>query len=521
MRLNRFLTTAAAIALGLGAPALGQMVTLESFDGSISIRGQLVEFDSETYVVRSPVGVMTVDALEMRCIGEGCPVQNNEPEALRVAGSATVIQDLIPALIDGYAQSIDAGSTVQPGDGGSQTVGLSDGADAPLVSIALKASNSTMGLNAVSEKAADIAIATRPARPDEMTKIAGNGTAGDREQVLALDGIVVVTHPANPVRAISANDLPAVFAGQIAKWSELGGYDADINLYVRGESSGTYDVFNEQVMQPVNAKIAGDVVVLESDQAISEAVARDPFGIGISSYSARRNAKALSIRGVCGVQTPVNDFTIRTEEYPLTRRIFAYKKAGELTGHGGRLLDFALSDEGQFIVADAGFVDQRITAQPVNEQGIRVASAVMDNGSEVSFRDLKDMMSDLIVGDRLSLTYRFDFGSSRLDSRAVGDIERLAELLSTGSYENKEVLLVGFTDSIGEASKNRVLSQSRASVVRDALINQAPAGSLDNVRIRTAGFGEASPLGCNETEAGRRANRRVEVWVSDLVRQVN
>ncbi len=521
MRLNRLLTTTAVLATTMAMPTFAQMVTLESFDKSISITGQLIEFENDTYVVRSPIGVMKVDALEMTCTGEACPGRDATNSGVRIAGSGTVTQDLIPALIDGYALSIDAGTTMSDVTDTGQVIKLADGADDTVVDIQLAFSDSTSGLASVANRNADIAIATRPARQNEIASIAGNGTAADREQVLALDGIVVVSHPASPVRAISERDLPGVFSGAISKWSQIGGYNADINIYIREPSSGTYDVFNQQVMVPAGARFSNNVQVLDSDQAVSDAVARDPFGIGISSYSALRNANALSIRGICGVQTPVNDFTIRTEEYPLTRRIYAYKAAGELGGHGGRLLDFALSDEGQFIVADAGFVDQRIMAQPVDAQGIRLASAVMDNGAEVSFSDLRAMMSDLVVGERLSLTYRFDFGSSRLDSRAVGDVQRLAALLSTGSYENKEVLLVGFSDAIGEPGKNRILSQARASVVRDALINAAPPGSLDNIKIRTAGFGEASPLGCNETDKGRQTNRRVEVWVSDLVRQVN
>ncbi|MEO8531370.1 MAG: phosphate ABC transporter substrate-binding/OmpA family protein, partial [Deltaproteobacteria bacterium] len=249
-----------------------------------------------------------------------------------------------------------------------------------------------------------------------------------------------------------------------------------------------------------------------------EAVARDPFAIGLGAFSSAKGARPVIIRGACGVQTPANEFTIRTEDYPLTQRIYLYSGATALEGHAADLEDFALSDEGQFLMAAGGFVDQRISSERIDNQGVRLASAMMENGTDGSFSDLRKMMSNLVIGERLSLTYRFEFGSSNLDARAQGDILRLAELLSTGDFANKDVLIVGFTDSVGDGGKNRALSQSRAAMVREALFRAAPAGSLDNITIRAEGYGEAAPIVCNDTDAERAINRRVEVWVSDRVR---
>jgi len=77
--------------------------------------------------------------------------------------------------------------------------------------------------------------------------------------------------------------------------------------------------------------------------------------------------------------------------------------------------------------------------------------------------------------------------------------------------------LIGFTDSVGRGDLNLSLSQARAEQVRQALVSAAPPGALADSQIRVAGYGEMSPLGCNETLNGRRINRRVEVWSRDLV----
>ncbi|MEM7614597.1 MAG: OmpA family protein, partial [Pseudomonadota bacterium] len=116
------------------------------------------------------------------------------------------------------------------------------------------------------------------------------------------------------------------------------------------------------------------------------------------------------------------------------------------------------------------------------------------------------------------ITLRFDEGSTRLDARAEKDVQRLAEMIHDGRFENKEVLLVGFTDSAGPAAVNASLSQSRAEQVADTLIDQLPVDLAERDMIRALGYGEMSPLACNDTATDRQINRRVEVWTRDLVR---
>ncbi len=508
---------AAALAgtLMAAGPALSE-VTLQSFDGSISISGELLDYSDDTYVIQSAVGRLEIKALEMRCIGDECPSEGGETETVRIAGASAVMSKLMGDLVEGYAFfRLDARAEAPAAEpGADQSVEVAAEGVGTLATMRIHPTNTAQGFAALRDGQADFIVASRPAAGAETS-------AAQDEKVLALDGLVILSHRNNPVRAVSEADVPAIFSGRIARWSELGGFDAAISVYVPAEDTGAFEMFRATIMAPSGAALAPNVTVLPSAQEVADAVAADPFAIGVGSYSSKRQARAMTIRGVCGVQTPANEFTIRTEDYPLTQRLYLYRGGSELTGHAENLIDFALSDEGQFLVSDAGFVDQRVSAEPVDNQGIRLASAMMDNGTDVSFSDLRTMMGSLVVGDRLSLTFRFQFGSSSLDSRARGDIARLAELLSTGDYANKEVLLVGFTDAVGDPAKNRILSQARAAVVRDALVQAAPAGSLDALSIRTAGFGEVAPLVCNDTDQGRAINRRVEVWVSDRVRDTN
>jgi len=124
------------------------------------------------------------------------------------------------------------------------------------------------------------------------------------------------------------------------------------------------------------------------------------------------------------------------------------------------------------------------------------------------------MVADMLSSDRLSTTFRFLTGSSNLDTRATADIVRLAEELQLPQHAGKVVQLIGFTDSIGDPLLNKQLSERRALQIRDALL-EANSTLEDHVKFTVAGYGEVSPLGCNETNQGRLINRRVEVWLKE------
>ncbi|MEL7216340.1 MAG: phosphate ABC transporter substrate-binding/OmpA family protein, partial [Pseudomonadota bacterium] len=286
---------------------------------------------------------------------------------------------------------------------------------------------------------------------------------------------------------------------------------------VRDAESGTRQVFEQLVMEPLGFAITPRANTLQNNADLSDAVASDPFGIGFTSFSFERNARAIGIQEVCGIISSPNAFSIKTEEYPLARRLYLYTADRDLAPHAANLIDFIDSDEAQDVIAASGYIDQAISEARVDEQGLRLANALFNAEDTSQLLQLRDLAGDLVNAERLSSTFRFQPGSSILDVRAQRDAVRLAELLSRGGFENKDVLVLGFTDSIGRADLNQALSFRRAQQVLAAIQATAAPGSLDGVNFTVQGYGEISPLGCNETFNGRRINRRVEVWVRERV----
>jgi outer membrane protein OmpA-like peptidoglycan-associated protein len=89
--------------------------------------------------------------------------------------------------------------------------------------------------------------------------------------------------------------------------------------------------------------------------------------------------------------------------------------------------------------------------------------------------------------------------------------ERLARISGIVlAYPDLKLAIEGHTDSIGSDEMNQRLSEKRAATVRDYLVNSAVP--INNVMA--AGFGKTRPIADNQTAAGRKLNRRVEMVVS-------
>lgn len=99
----------------------------------------------------------------------------------------------------------------------------------------------------------------------------------------------------------------------------------------------------------------------------------------------------------------------------------------------------------------------------------------------------------------------FEFDKANLRPQARVAVDRLVRYLNENPTQ--EIILEGFTDNVGPSHYNLELSQRRAEAVRDSLVRNGIAPT----RIVARGLGEAKPLATNNTEAGRKRNRRVEV----------
>lgn len=104
----------------------------------------------------------------------------------------------------------------------------------------------------------------------------------------------------------------------------------------------------------------------------------------------------------------------------------------------------------------------------------------------------------------------FRTGSADLETAEFQSLRALADYLSREPERN--VALVGHTDATGALEGNIALSRRRAQAVADVLVSRF---GIDRGRLRAEGVGFLAPLASNATEEGRRANRRVEIVLTE------
>ena len=500
------------------------IVTLRASDGQTEITGTLLAFEDDTYFLQTGFGELQIAAADNICVGDSCPRSRVDAKDVAIAASDELPAELLRGLLEGFAQFKDVEVTDETGDKGGKTLLFTQADGEEVANVTLASNTSTGAFESLIAGDADLAATTRSVRDEERVSLIGlnpdDTTQSSAETVLALDALAMVVSPTNRVRAISEGDIARIFSGEITDWAELGDVPGPINLYVRASESGTATVFDDLVMGPSGRQVSPTATIMPTDEAIARAVLTDPLGIGYTSYSTQGDAKALAVRGVCGIQTPVNDFTIKTEEYPLTRRIYMYRPQSLIPQPATEFVDFVKTNAAQDIVKRSGYIGQDVTSLSVNEQGLRFVSTILPSDSgdvDVDLSEVQDMLQNLVSAERLSLTFRFQPASTILDSRSQTDAVRLAEMIDEGAFDNKEILIIGFSDSVGEGAVNLNLSAARARQVRDSILAQVQTAQASDLSIQTIGYGEMSPLGCNETIQGRKINRRVEIWTKDIV----
>ncbi|MBC7842349.1 MAG: phosphate ABC transporter substrate-binding protein [Gemmatimonadaceae bacterium] len=206
--------------------------------------------------------------------------------------------------------------------------------------IIVQSGGSTAGIKAAHDGTADIGMSSRALQPAE--------TAGLVETVVARDGIAVIVHASNPVRALTYAQLRAIYGGTIRNWRQLGGPDAAITVITREDGSGTRDAF-EQFVMGASHEITASALVTAYSGGLRKMVSQDPNAIGYVTFSQLNpQVHALAIDGV----TPTEP-SIASGAYRL-QRPFVFLTRGAPQGAAQQFIAYVLSDAGQRIARAEG-----------------------------------------------------------------------------------------------------------------------------------------------------------------------
>ena len=223
--------------------------------------------------------------------------------------------------------------------------------------VSVDAGGSGAGIAALINGTIDIASASREMKQEEKQQASDKGP-DPVEFVVARDGIAVVVHPDNPVNELTIEQLSKIYTGAITNWSAVGGRDREISVLSRESSSGTYAFFREHVMD--DQDYTTDAKLMPATSAIIEATAEDRGSIGYVGLGyvaeAGGRVKALKVKvDESSEAVAPSEEAVKSGEYGIARPLYLYS-AGEPTGAAKAFIDFALSEAGQAIVSENGYV---------------------------------------------------------------------------------------------------------------------------------------------------------------------
>ncbi len=233
----------------------------------------------------------------------------------------------------------------------------------PGVMVQVNGGGSGVGIAALQAGTVDIANSSRPIKPAEAEKATTTTGKTPKETIAGFDALAVYVHKDNPLERISIEELAEIYGdgGAINKWSMLGVQNKacasdEIIRVSRQSNSGTYVYFREAVVGEKREYKQGSLDMNGSKDVV-ELVGRTPCAIGYSGMGYKTDAvkflKVSKKKGEPGVAPSIE--SVLTKTYLIARPLYMYT-LGEPQGDIKGYLDWILSDAGQTVVVDSGYV---------------------------------------------------------------------------------------------------------------------------------------------------------------------
>ena len=358
------------------------------------------------------------------------------------------------------------------------------------VRVDFEALGSATAFGGLFDGTARIGASSRPVNAQELAEARALGIEL-KEYVIGYDGVAVIAHPRNPVRALTLEQVAALFSGATASWHEVpDGQPGPVHVFGRPAYSGTHEFFQNRVLgersDPARRQFAADTRTFERSDDLVRAVSADPAAIGYVGLGyLQGGVKALSLSDGDPRRAVLPDAnSVRNGSYPVYRPLLMYTN-GPPTGIVAAFLRFVLSTRGQSIVEKHGFIGSDVEASTfVNDDVLAESPKVRTDVHRILFRPR----------------------SIELDVEARRQLEALAAELSRGEHR---ALIVGNADLQGSAHGNTQIAQQRAELVAAQLAEHGVAPEL----LRVEAVSAERPVATNGTQSGRNLNRRVDVYL--------
>ena len=219
----------------------------------------------------------------------------------------------------------------------------------PGTALVISGGGSGNGIKALTDGLCRIAMSSRDMKANEIELAKSKGVNPVRIPV-AVDALLPIVHPSNGVAALSMEQLRGIYSGKITNWNEVGGADKKITVISRDTSSGTYETWDERVMN--KEKVAPAALLQASNGAVAQAVAKNPNAVGYIGFGYMDK----SVKGLDIGNAKATAESALSGAWPIARELYLFVN-GEPAGEIKQLLDYMLDPhKGQKAVMEVGFI---------------------------------------------------------------------------------------------------------------------------------------------------------------------
>ncbi len=255
----------------------------------------------------------------------------NKKEAINIAGSTTVLP-IISVAAENFKKSN------------------------PDLNIVVNEGGSGVGVNQLGEGKLEIGMVSRDITTEEIAQypeVNFNPISIGKDAVVPVISSEIYNAG---ITSLTLAEIAKIYRGEIQNWQELGGPDKEILVIDKEASRGTRHVFMEIVLGDKEAVANGADLVLGSNNEEQTAIVQSDAAIGMLSNAWLNNdVKGLSIKMDFGEIIEPTLKNILNNKFPITRDLLIVTN-GEPKGAVKAFIDYLLSDEGQKIVEDSGYV---------------------------------------------------------------------------------------------------------------------------------------------------------------------
>lgn len=218
--------------------------------------------------------------------------------------------------------------------------------------------NTSYGYELLAEKETDIFFGAYPSK--EQISYAEENSTQFKYTPIGLEAFVFFVNKENPINNLTTEQVRKIYSGEITNWKEVGGNDEEITAFQRNEGSGSQSMLirfmdGMEIMpaptERVNDFMSGIIEDVAANYKNSQGAIGFSFRYYLEGIIKNPNIKMLSIDGV----SPTVE-NIKNGSYPITASLYAVSYEGNDNPNVDKLINWVLSDEGQYIIEKTGYV---------------------------------------------------------------------------------------------------------------------------------------------------------------------